>query len=63
MLHALECMDAGGAAACAQQRMALESGSAQALAEAAAQQARQEADLQEAQQVLTRFTANNSSLQ
>lgn len=62
MLHALECMHAGGAAACAQQRMALESGSAKALAEAAAQQACQEADLQEAQQVLTRFTANNSSL-
>ncbi|DBB13492.1 TPA: hypothetical protein ACH3X3_000543 [Trebouxia sp. C0006] len=62
MLHALECMDTGGAAACAQQQLALGSGSAQALAEAAAQQACQEADLQEAQQVLTRFTANNSSL-
>ncbi|DBA66402.1 TPA: hypothetical protein ACH3X2_002382 [Trebouxia sp. C0005] len=62
MLHALKCMDAGGAAVCAQRRMALESGSAKALAEAAAQQACQEADLQEAQQVLTRFTANNSSL-
>ena len=63
MLHALECMDTGGAAACAQQQLALGSGSAQALAEAAAQQACQEADLQGAQQVLTRFTANNSSLQ
>ncbi|DBA92731.1 TPA: hypothetical protein ACH3X1_002937 [Trebouxia sp. C0004] len=61
ILDALECMDTGGAAACAQQRMALNSGSVKALAEAAAQQACQEADLQEAQQVLTRFTANNSS--
>lgn len=64
MLYAVECMGSGGPAACAQRRVALTSDSAesaQALAEAAAHQARQEADLQEAQQVLARFTGNNSS--
>lgn len=64
MLYAVECMGRGGPAACAQRHVALTSDSAesaQALAEAAAHQARQEADLQEAQQVLARFTGNNSS--
>ena len=57
-------MGSDGAAACAQRHVALTSDSAesaQALAEAAAHQARQEADLQEAQQVLARFTAKNSA--
>lgn len=63
MLHALECLDKGGAAACAYRSMASATDSPEAFAQAAAQQARQEADLQEAQQVLARFTANNSPMQ
>ena len=43
--------------------MAPDSMSTEDFAQAAAQQARQEADLQEAQQVLARFTANKTSIE
>ena len=66
MLHALNCLEEGGAAAHAQKLKGLATNVAHAspccFAQAAAQQARQEADLQEAQQVLARLTANNSPI-
>ena len=60
LMHAVECMSKGGAAACAEQAQALKPLSGNAFAQAAAEQARQEADLQEAHQVLARFTASKS---
>ena len=63
MLYAAECQSQGGAAACAQRHTTAASTSAEHFARAAAEQAGQEADLQEAQQVLARVTANNSSIQ
>ena len=61
MLYAAECQSQGGAAACALRQSTAVSN--EHLVRAAAEQARQEADLQEAQQVLARVTANNSSIQ
>ena len=65
LLYALQCQDQGGAAAVAQRRLAAASASTsgQQFAQVAAEQARKEADLQEALQVLARVTANMSTIQ
>ena len=64
LLYALQCHSQGGAAAVGQRRLAAASAStsSQRFAQVAAEQARKEADLQEAQQVLARVTANKSTL-
>lgn len=65
LLYAVQCHSQGGAAAVAQKRLAAASASTsgQQLAQVAAEQARMEADLQEALQVLARVTANKSTIQ
>lgn len=66
LLYALQCHHQGGAAAVAQRRLAAAaaaSTSGQQFAQVAAEQARREADLQEALQVLARVTANKSTIQ
>ena len=63
LLYAVHCHSHGGAAAVAQRGLAAASTSSQDFAQVAAEQARKEADLQEAQLVLARLTANNSTIQ
>lgn len=65
LLYALQCHTQGGAAAVAQSRLAAAAASktGQHFAQVAAEQARREADLQEALQVLSRVTANGSTIQ
>lgn len=65
LLYALQCHTQGGAAAVAQRQLAAAAASEprQRFAQFAAEQARREADLQEALQVLSRVTANGSTIQ
>lgn len=65
LLYAAHCHSQGGAAAVAQRTPAAAGTptSSQHFARVAAEQARKEADLQEAQLVLARVTANNSTIQ
>ena len=64
LLYAMECMDNGGAAACAARNLAdAADGSTDDDARAAAEQALQDSALLEAQQVLHRLTENQGSIQ
>lgn len=64
LLYASCCHSRGGAAAVARRRLAAAAPtSSQHFAQAAAQQACKEADLPEAQLVMARLTANNSTIQ